>query len=103
MSKKFTAHIKVDDPVLLRDLDLIEVEDYIQRKLTGLISEAIVRDKTVYSLQKYKNNVTHGEIYEMSMITVNPIKYEQLKDILNILDLKYIDEDKTTIYLKDLL
>lgn len=103
MSKKFTVHIKVEDPVLLRDLDPIELEDYIQRKLTGLISEAIVRDKTVYSLQKYKNNVTRGEIYEMSMITVNPIKYEQLKDILNILDLKYIDEDNTTIYLKDLL
>ena len=103
MSKKFTVHIKVEDPVLLRDLDPIELEDYIQRKLTGLISEAIVRDKTVYSLQKYKNNFTRGEIYEMSMITVNPIKYEQLKDILNILDLKYIDEDNTTIYLKDLL
>ena len=103
MSKKFTVRIKVDDPVLLRDLDPDEVEDYIQRKLVSALSSAIIDDRTVYTLQKYQNNVSRGEIYEMSMITVNPIKYEQLKDILNILNLKYVDEDNTTIYLKDLL
>lgn len=103
MSKILSAQMRIDDIYLLRDLEEAEILDYVKTILAKEIAELIVNNEDIAILRKEDSPYEHIQKFIMSVTTVDHHKYTELSSAIRLLNLKYIDTDGNTIYLKDLL